>query len=416
MLNQNAAELGLAQSAGGPQVAPFESTRTAVATDTRDDINMTRHRLIRRVFHLAKHCGYGNGNVHVAVDLACVQAQRGVDVVFISGGGTFEELLAKHGVVHIKIDQDQRKPFSLLRAGYSIARLSMRFKPDILHAHMMGAAAVGYMASRITGVPLVTTVHNSFDRHSILMRLGNRVVAVSEAEKKHLLRQGYKSDQVDVVLNAPLNSPRLDKATIRTGVTLESPCIVAICGLHRRKGVFDLINACAEVFRDLPEWRLYIAGEGPDQESLKEQSRSMGLADRITFLGFVSDPRGLLQQCDIFVLASYADPCSLVIGEARGAGCAIVATAVGGTPEMLEFGQKGRLISPGKPKELAAELRSLMTDPIARAELRRASLEGSEIFDVHRLTGEYERVYQRAVSTKSFGRHLGQRSISSWET
>jgi glycosyltransferase involved in cell wall biosynthesis len=388
----------------------------ADATDTRETDQRSNRKLIRRVVHLSKHCGYGNGNVHVAVDLACVQAQNGLEVVFISGGGTFEGLLARHGVVHITIEQDQRKPLSLLKSAYAIARLSGRFKPDIFHAHMMGAAVVGYLASWRTGVPLVTTVHNSFDRHSVLMRLGHRVVAVSTAEKQHLLRQGYKPDQVDVVLNAPLNSPRHDKAVIRTGVSLESPSILTICGLHRRKGVFDLITSCADVFRDLPSWRLYIAGEGPDQEFLEEQARSLGVAERVTFLGFVPDPRGLLQQCDIFVLASYADPCSLVIGEARGAGCAIVATAVGGTPEMLGFGQKGRLISPGRPDELARELRSLMTDPIARTELRQASLEGSKLFEVHRLADDYERVYQRAVLIKSFGRQIGQRSISSLET
>ena len=416
MLDHARAGVRPAHVAGKSRSPEPDSIHTAEATDTSGSDGRLNRRLINRVVHLSKYCGYGNGNVHVAVDLACVQAKAGLDVAFISGGGTFEGLLARHGVLHLKIEQDQRKPFSLLKAAYSIARLSNRFKPDIFHAHMMGAAVSGYLASKVTGVPLVTTVHNSFDRHSVLMRLGHRVVAVSTAEKQHLLRQGYRSDQVDVVLNAPLNSPRHDRAVIGTGVTLQSPSILAICGLHRRKGLFDLITACAAVFRDLPEWRLYIAGEGPDRESLEEQARSIGVADRISFLGFVPDPRGLLQQCDLFVLASYADPCSLVIGEARGAGCAIVATAVGGTPEMLEFGRKGRLVSPGKPDDLAAELRSLMTDPIARAELRQASLQGSELFDVHRLAADYERVYQRAVLIKSFGRQIGQRSITSLET
>ena len=63
-------------------------------------------------------------------------------------------------------------------------------------------------------------------------------------------------------------------------------------------------------------------------------------------MGAVPAPRVLFEQTDIFALCSYADPCSLVIGEARGAGCAIVATAVGGTPEMLEFGRAGRLVPP----------------------------------------------------------------------
>ncbi len=102
------------------------------------------------------------------------------------------------------------------------------------------------------------------------------------------------------------------------------------------------------------------------------------------------------------MLASSADPCSLAIGEARAAGCAIVATGVGGTPEMLEFGKAGRLISPGKPNELAAELRVLMTDQNARLQLRRAALKGAKIFDVHRLVGDYHRVYQKACNAHAF--------------
>ena len=137
-----------------------------------------------RVLHLSKHCGYGNGNVHVAVDLACVQARAGHDVLFASGGGTFVEMLERHGVRHVMLPQDQRRPWTLMSSAFALARLCRAARPSVLHAHMMGSAVVGYAASKLTGVPLVTTVHNSFDRHSALMRLGDRVVAVSQAEKE----------------------------------------------------------------------------------------------------------------------------------------------------------------------------------------------------------------------------------------
>jgi glycosyltransferase involved in cell wall biosynthesis len=169
--------------------------------------------------------------------------------------------------------------------------------------------------------------------------------------------------------------------------------------LHRRKGVFDLIAACTEVFKEFPDWRLYIAGEGPDSEALEQQARAAGMSDRIIFLGLLASPRSLLEKAEIFVLASYADPCSLAIGEARAAGCAIVATAVGGTPEMLEFGKAGRLVAPGNPAQLAAELRTLMSDEHGRKEMRAAALEGSEIFDVYRLVEDYDIVYREAGKT-----------------
>jgi glycosyltransferase involved in cell wall biosynthesis len=349
------------------------------------------------VVHIAKHCGYANGSVHVAVDLACLQARAGYDVVFFSGGGTFVEMMQQHGVRHVTMRQDQRNPFTFLRAAIGLFILCRRSRPSVLHAHMMGGAVIGYAVSVLTGIPLVTTVHNSFDRHSILMRLGHRVVAVSKAEKDHLIQRGYDQARVAVIWNAPNNSPRETFMCNTTDIALARPCIVAACALHRRKGVFDLIDAYAQVLPLFPRWRLYIAGEGPDSGSLAAQAAALGIADRVTFLGFIPDPRTLYRQSDIFVLASYADPGSLSIGEARAAGCAIIATSVGGTIEMLDYGAAGRLVSPGAPLQLAAALRALMQDPAARATLGEAAISGSEVFSAKRLVGDYEAVYRDAA-------------------
>lgn len=354
-----------------------------------------------RVLHLSKHCGYGNGNVHVAVDLACVQAQAGYEVLFASSGGTFVEMLEKHGVRHVTFTQDQRRPWTIAQSAAGVLRLCREVRPTVLHAHMMASAVIGYVASRATGAPLVTTVHNSFDRHSILMRLGRRVVAVSHAERDHLIKRGYPAERVRVVWNAPDNSPRESFMRNSGPIKLAGPCVVAICALHRRKGVFDLIEACATVFQEFPQWRLYIAGEGPDRAALEAQAQATGLGDRVVFLGFVPSPKTLFAQSDIFVLASYADPGSLSIGEARAAGCAIIATAVGGTTEMLGYGEAGRLVTPGVPQQLAVELRRLMADPAARAALSGAARSGAEVFDAARLVDEYGRVYREALDATS---------------
>lgn len=352
------------------------------------------------ILHLSKHCGYGNGSVHVAVDLACMQAQAGHDVLFASGGGTFVPMLEQHGVRHVPMVQDQRRPWTLARSAIDLVALCKTVRPAILHAHMMGGAAIGYATSRVTGIPLVTTVHNSFDRHSVLMRLGDQVVAVSEAERDHLVERGYDPARVSAIWNAPDRSPRETFMRNDRTYTLDGPCIVAICALHRRKGVFDLLQACATVFAEFPQWRLYVAGEGPDSDALKQQAADLGLCDRVTFLGFVAAPKTLFAQADIFVLASYADPGSLSIGEARAAGCAIVATAVGGTTEMLGYGEAGRLVSPGAPRQLAVQLRRLMREPTERDALRKAARRGAEVFAAERLVGDYGRVYEKAVAAR----------------
>lgn len=352
----------------------------------------------RHIIHLSKHCREGNGNVHVAVDLACMQAKAGHDVIFASEGGTYVKMLQRSGVRHVLLPQDQRRPFATSRALLTLAGLCRAQKTDIIHAHMMVGAGLGWAAAKLTGAKLVTTVHNSFDRHSTLMRLGDVVVAVSEAERKHLVERGFKERRLVSIWNAPNRSPREAYAKNEQEITLNRPCILAVCGLHRRKGVSDLVEAFAAINAEFPEWHLYIAGDGPDHDALEHRVQVIGLKQHITFLGYVRAAKSLFKQADIFVLPSYADPGSLTIGEARAAGCAIVATAVGGTPEMLEFGRAGRLVPPGSPTQLAAELHKLMANTADREALRAAAAAGSEIFDVARLVSDYDVAYDLAIS------------------
>jgi glycosyltransferase involved in cell wall biosynthesis len=178
---------------------------------------------------------------------------------------------------------------------------------------------------------------------------------------------------------------------------VRNPCITTVCGLNPRKGVADLINAFGEVSRELPLWRLYIVGDGPDRQKLEDLARSLELQDSVSFLGSVLVPRPILEKSDIFVLASYADPCSLAVAEARGAGCAIIATAVGGTPELLDFGRAGKLVEAGNVRQLTAELRNFMTCDDRRESFRHAAKLGSEFFDVERVAADYESIYRKAT-------------------
>jgi glycosyltransferase involved in cell wall biosynthesis len=348
-----------------------------------------------RIIHLIKHCQHCNGNVNVAVDLACGQAQKGHEVVFASAGGHYDRLLDAHGVRRAEIRQGQESsPFQLARNFSALIHLCRKFQPDVLHAHMMSSAVFGYLASKLTGVPLVTTVHNSFDRHAVLMRLGQVAVAVSKAEQNLLLKRGFRSEKVTVVVNGPNGSPRESFGT-PAGVVLATPSITTVCGLHPRKGVQDLLAAFRLLLPDFPNWHLNIVGGGPDREKLEALAMELGLSGSAHFIGPVESPQPLLRQSQIFVLASYADPCCLVIPEAREAGCAIVATAVGGTPELLDHGEAGRLVEPGRPEQFAAALRGLMQDEEALREWRSRAKAGAGHFTVDRVVEDYDKIYAR---------------------
>lgn len=345
-----------------------------------------------RILHLIKHCQHCNGNVNVAVDLACGQARNGHHVVYASARGHYDKLLDAYGVQRELICQGQESnPFALIRNSAALVRLCRRFKPDVMHAHMMSSAVFGYIASKLTGVPLVTTVHNSFDRHAVLMRAGRVVVAVSKAERDFLVKRGFDPGRVTVILNGP-NGSR-ENFGIPSSVTLATPSIATVCGLHPRKGVHDLLTAFSQLLPEFPNWHFNIIGNGPDRAKLQALAEELGISRSTHFIGAVEAPQSLLRQAQIFVLASYADPCGLVIPEAREAGCAIVATAVGGTPELLGHGDAGQLVEPGQPDQFVKALRGLLQDEAALHHWRTRAKTGAAYFLVDRVVEDYDKVY-----------------------
>lgn len=345
-----------------------------------------------RILHLANHCRLGHGNVHAAVDLACVQAQNGDTVAYAGEGGELRDLLIGAGVEHIALRQRSRDPREVLGAIIAVHRLIRRHGFDIVHAHMMSGALIGYCASRLTRASLVTTVHNSFDGHSAIMRLGDRVVAVSEAERRALAQKGFPESKLAAIANAPLGGKRLSAFADDPEVEVARPSITTVCGLHERKGVDTLIAAFAVVAARLPA-ELHIVGDGPDRAKLERMAAETGFGARIHFHGELRDPQKVLRKSDIFVLASHAEPFGLVNLEARYAGCAIVASDVGGIPEALDNGRAGVLVQPRDAAAFAREIARLLREPERLAEMKRRASLGLERFGVDRLYANYRRLY-----------------------
>lgn len=348
--------------------------------------------------HLLKHGRQGNGHVHVAVDLACLQADAGHEVSFVSSGGSYDQLLTNHGVRVATIPESGGLR-GTARSGMSLLRVARALRPDIMHAHMMSSAVLGYGAARVVGATLITTMHNSFDRHSVLMRLGQVIVAVSEAERRLLLSRGYPARKVVTVVNGADGSPREVLPGGDIG-PLVQPSVMTLSGLHPRKAVGDVIAAFAEVHPEFPDWHLNIVGWGPDRSRLESLVAERGIESSVHFLGSTIAPRDLLAAADIFASASLADPCPLAVAEARAAACAVVATSVGGVPEMLDHGRAGHLVPPSNPAAMAAAFRTLMADPDVLAVWRARARHGSEYFTVTRMTGDYEQVYDSVIRAR----------------
>ena len=348
-----------------------------------------------RILHILNHTVPANGHVSAMVDLACTQARLGHQVFVCSAGGGFDALLSQYGIEHIIIDQS-RKPAILLAALFKTHRALRRIRPDIVHAHMMTSAIIAAALRPLLGFKLVTTVHNDFQRSAILMGLGQRVIGVSEAVSQAMIKRGISPKKMRTVLNGTIGSPRFPPP-LPAPLALQRPAILFVGGLHPRKGVDDLINAFGIIAEQSPHAHLYLIGSGPFQPEYKRLAAAQG-DGRITFCGHLADPRPYLMGGDVFVLASHAEPAGLVLSEAREAGCAIVATRVGGIPEMLDGGRAGILVPPKRPDLLAEALLPLLQNPQLLAQARANSQINLANLSLDRVTEQTGQVYQELLS------------------
>ena len=348
-----------------------------------------------KILHILNHVDrVGNGIVHVAVDLACVQSKAGHDVWVASRGGAFEALLARYGVRHVRVDQ-ARRPLAIWRALRTLRTLLRDERIEVVHAHMV----TGYLLARVLrfGAPwrLVASVHNEWQRSSSLMGGADRVITMSENAIARLASRGMRREKLRAVRNGTVGSPRLLDA-LQDPVTLHQPAIVTVAGLYERKGITELIGAFNLLAPGHPNAHLYIVGEGPDRARYEALAAASPPSARIHFEGFRPSPRPYLTQSAVFVLASHAEPGGLVLPEARDCGCAIVATAVDGSPELLEHGRAGILVPPCDAPALAAAITRLLDNPAERERWKAAARENLDWLRIERQNEETMAVYREA--------------------
>jgi len=193
-------------------------------------------------------------------------------------------------------------------------------------------------------------------------------VAVSDAIRRALIGSGVAPGRVHVVRNgvdaeairAAAREPH--SASLPAG---DGPLVGCVARLERVKGVADFVDAAALVAREIPSARFVVAGDGSEAESLAAR-RTPALADRLAFMGHLDHVEPLVAALDVLALPSLSEALGLVLLEAGALGVPVVATAIGGVPEVVDDGVTGILVSPGQPPALAEAVTQLLRDP-ARA-------------------------------------------------
>jgi len=315
-----------------------------------------------------------------AVEIACFSA-RGQFTRDVQALGWPVHDLGMGGRIY-----DLRGMRGLLR----LVHQTLEFRPDVIHGYLLGPNLFAVLAGRLARVPMIVVAKRNVDRYdsprqqavqSFAHRLATHVIAVSERVRQSSVALGVPASRVTVIRNGVdaerFQGPAADRAEL--GVAPGRLVIGSVGCLAPRKDYGTLLDAVAALAGRGLEPALVLVGDGDERPRLERRAAELGIADRVRFLGERADVERLLPLFDVFVLSSRDEGIPNALLEAMAAGRPAVATAVGGTPEVLEDGRTGWLVPPGDPPALAAALATALVDRDEAA--RRGAAARREVLD-----------------------------------
>ena len=291
------------------------------------------------------------------------------------------------GVRILAVDSLVRRisPASDILALYDLLRIILKVKPDLVHTHTSKAGILGRLAARIARVPFI--VHTPHGHvffgyfgpvrsrvylwlEKIFERLSDKIVALTEGEiRDYTALNVYPKDKL---------------ATIHSGVDIEKFKQISVSALEKKrslglpqtglvvgfigwllpiKGPMYLLKAMEDVWQDHDDVSLVFIGKGDLDVALRAEALKAGANGRVTFLGWHNDIDEIMPIFDIFVLPSLNEGMGRVLVEAMAAGKPVVASRVGGIPDLVRHGETGYLVPPGDVSALAHGIKKLLADP-----------------------------------------------------
>lgn len=343
-------------------------------------------------------------------------AARGweVGVAYWGGSGELAPEFRAAGVAVHRLDfRGALNPGSLP----AFVRLIRAFQPDVVHTHLPLAEFYGNLAAALCRVPAVVSTKHS--DHALfrrpLVRLGHRlmsapnsaVVAVSQHIARFIRTVGVWPGTPLVTIHNGLDVGAVDRAgdagkvaELRGELAPLSGQLIGAAGrLAPEKGFDTLISAMPQVLAQLPGARLVIAGAGPGRAGLEGQIEGLGLSRSVQLLGARADVATLMHAVRVFVLPSRAEPFGMVLLEAMAARTPVVATAVGGVPEVVLDRQTGHLVPPADARRLADAVIALLgSSDRARSYGEAGRQRVERVFPLERMLAATERLYRQALA------------------
>jgi glycosyltransferase involved in cell wall biosynthesis len=305
-------------------------------------------------------------------------AERGLSRAFL-------EQAAADGFPAIRLEENAPH---FLRAAREVSGWLRRLDADVLCCSGYKPDLIGWLAARRAGVPVVAIAHGwtaatlkvrlyeALDRW--VMRRMDAVACVSEAQAARVRRAGVRPEQAPVIRNAiradafGRPDPAVRESLLRLFADRPERIVAAAGRLSPEKGFDVFIEAAARLGRRGDDAGFVLFGDGPMRDELTRKIAECGMGRQFVLAGFRPDLERVLPACDLAVSSSHTEGLPVVVLEEMAAGLAVVATAVGGTPEAVEDGVTGLLVPPDDPVALAERIAELLASPERAAEMGRA--------------------------------------------
>lgn len=322
------------------------------------------------------------------------------DVTIIVGSTGYPSLktqrfLSEYSVITIPQLQREVNPANDITALFRLYYLLREKKFDIVHTHTAKAGALGRIAARFAGVPrIIHTSHGHnfygyfgpFKSKLVIMierfltHFTGRITALTELEKRDLASYQVAQPDKVVVINSGIELDQFRKVTIDSirkreelGISRDSLVVGMIGRLEPVKGSEYFIEAIHEVSKKIPDAEFLVVGEGSLRHKLISQCKKLKISEKVTFTGWREDIQDILAILDVLTLPSLNEAVGRILIEAGACGIPVVATNVGGIPEVVQNGETGILVSPHNSNELARALISLLENEEERLSMGEAA-------------------------------------------
>ncbi|MBZ0280263.1 MAG: glycosyltransferase family 4 protein [Anaerolineae bacterium] len=339
--------------------------------------------------------------------------------------GDMQYYAEQHGVHPVIIPELGRSlnPLRDLKTIWKVYQLIREFQPDVVHTHTAKAGFVGRVAAWAAGVPVILhTFHGHVFRgyfsplktwvfillERLTARMSDTIITLTEglrrelAEEYHIARKG-RITVLPLGLDLDVFAKQSRKAgTFRAawGIPADVPLAGIVGRITPIKNHPLFLEAAARLKGELPNAHFVIVGDGETRTEIEALVDTLGLHGSVTFTGWQRDLPPVYGDLDVLVISSLNEGTPVTVIEALAAGCPVVATAVGGLPDLLDGGKLGRLVKPEDAEALCGGMYAILTQPPDAAETAKAQAVMIDRYGIDRLIQDLDGMYRGLLSKK----------------